>query len=544
MAEKLLRLKSPKAKTAKKTIVVSDGGHVVIVGTYRTGQLDWIKKNGIYNYPVDEEECSKEKGSTMGKGGDLSALGESVKELWLYANVKAERYCFTAEFIGIQSRDEFLAANPTYRELGPSTHSHTRYMVFKTTFLDYGPKLEGTKVFARVRDFAGGRGRSRPIAGAIQRFHDDGEFGLLAAYLPTEVSRLPQERLRVCEAAVQLDFLECLGEREDSAALFCNKFVSEDVHIELGDSLGLCESWSPPTVIVSDGPYGLGSYPGDPATPEGLEEFYRPFLMKWYERALPSATLWFWNSEQGWANCHRMIENCGWEFRNCHIWNKGMSHVAGNCNTKTIRKYPVVTEVCAQYVRKNYLCSCGVNYRLKEWMRAEWQRTQLPFRLTNVACGVKDAATRKYFATDHLWYFPPAEAFVRIAAYANEHGAVEGRPYFTKPNGGAFSANEWELMRAKFHCEIGVSNVWNLPAVRGGERLKAGSSCLHMNQKPLQLLELIIRSSSDPGDVVWEPFGGLCSASVAALRTGRKAFASEINPHFFTTAKERIRYER
>ena len=30
----------------------------------------------------------------------------------------------------------------------------------------------------------------------------------------------------------------------------------------------------------------------------------------------------------------------------------------------------------------------------------------------------------KHFASDHLWYSPPSEAFVRIAAYANE--SVEG----------------------------------------------------------------------------------------------------------------------
>ena len=99
-------------------------------------------------------------------------------------------------------------------------------------------------------------------------------------------------------------------------------------------------------------------------------------------------------------------------------------------------------------------------------------------------------------------------------------------------------------MRAKFHCEIGVSNVWHQPAVRGKERIKKGSSCLHMNQKPLVILEQLIRSSSDEGDVVWEPFGGLCSASVAAIRTGRIAFAAELNEEYCKSAKRRIDDER
>ena len=61
-----------------------------------------------------------------------------------------------------------------------------------------------------------------------------------------------------------------------------------------------------------------------------------------------------------------------------------------------------------------------------------------------------------------------------------------------------------------------------------------------MNQKPLRLLERIILASSDPGDVVWEPFGGLCSVAIAAVNTGRKCHSAEILPDYFSTARERL----
>jgi site-specific DNA-methyltransferase (adenine-specific) len=41
--------------------------------------------------------------------------------------------------------------------------------------------------------------------------------------------------------------------------------------------------------------------------------------------------------------------------------------------------------------------------------------------------------------------------------------------------------------------------------------------------------------------VVWEPFGGLCSASVAAVRLGRRAFTAETDPAFADLAAERLR---
>ena len=300
-------------------------------------------------------------------------------------------------------------------------------------------------------------------------------------------------------------------------------------------------SWPTPTVIISDGPYGLGSFPGDPPSPEGLATWYEPHVKAWHDHALPSATLWFWNSEQGWANCHTMIESCGWEFRNCHIWDKGIAHVAGNCNTKTIRKYPVVTEVCVQYTRRNTLPSLGEPMCLREWLRAEWARSGLPFSQTNQACGVKNAATRKYFTRDNLWYFPPSEAFAQLSSYANTFGKSSGRPYFSLDGKRPLTEHEWGAMRAKFQCDLGVSNVWREPAVRGKERLKKEGACLHMNQKPLKLIERLIKASSDAGDNIWEPFGGLCSASLAAKQLGRNAYAAEINPVYYTSALKRIK---
>jgi site-specific DNA-methyltransferase (adenine-specific) len=49
-----------------------------------------------------------------------------------------------------------------------------------------------------------------------------------------------------------------------------------------------------------------------------------------------------------------------------------------------------------------------------------------------------------------------------------------------------------------------------------------------------------ILASTDPGDVVWEPFGGLCSASIAALQVGRRAYAAELNADYFKVAVKRL----
>lgn len=337
-----------------------------------------------------------------------------------------------------------------------------------------------------------------------------------------EAATAPVRRFREKEA----DSLERLG-----------------VRLDFGNALDLYKEWDRPAVILSDGPYGLGSYPGDPPTPEALGDEYRPHIEAWSEFALPSTTLWFWNSELGWATVHPLLAEHGWSYRSCHVWDKGIGHVAGNANSRTLRKFPVVTEVCVQYVRTNKLRVGGDGplLPLKDWLRAEWQRSGLPLSRTNKACGVRNAATRKYFTQCHLWYFPPAEAFSRFSAYANRYGDSNGRPYFSADGTRPITGEEWEAMRAKFNCLFGINNVWREPPVRGAERIKNGSKSLHMNQKPLRLVERTIRASSDPGDVVWEPFGGMATGAVAMLRTDRRGYAAEINSSFFKLAAERLR---
>jgi hypothetical protein len=318
--------------------------------------------------------------------------------------------------------------------------------------------------------------------------------------------------------------------------------VSHRVNIFLGDAIDCYSSWPAPTVIVSDGPYGLSLFPGDPPTADGLPEWYAPHIAAWSNAALPSTTLWFWSTEIGWALMHPVLALHGWQYRALHIWDKGVGHIAGNVNSKTIRGFPISTEVCAQYVFEAKLTSVdGERVPLRQWLRREWQRSGLPLDRTNEACGLKNAATRKYFTQDHLWYFPPPEMMERLAAYANQHGDQAGRPYFSLDGHSSVTAGEWTAMRAKWHHVHGITNVWTEPAVRGAERVKnAKAKSAHANQKPLSLIERIILASSDVGDVVWEPFGGLCSAGVAALWTDRLAYCAEINAVFHAAAQARL----
>jgi DNA modification methylase len=325
-------------------------------------------------------------------------------------------------------------------------------------------------------------------------------------------------------------------------------------HLHDGDALEAYPEWPTPDCIMVDGPYGVGGFFGDPRTPESLAEMYRPHIKQWTMAAKLSTTLWFWGTEIGWATVHPVLAEHGWEYVQAVHWDKGVGHVAGNVNGKTIRRFPIVNEIVVFYTRRMEFPTPDGMMPAKVWLLSEWKRSGLPAKRANEACGVKDAATRKYFDQGWLWYPPPSDVMQKLVDYANEHGKPEGRPYYSISGGKPVTGEEWEKVRYTWTHVHGITNVWQHPALRNSERLKsegrrhaprvynptAGVASAHLNQKPLEFMRRILTACTQPGDVLWEPFGGLCSASVAAIALDRRPWAAEIDPHFQGMARDRL----
>lgn len=63
---------------------------------------------------------------------------------------------------------------------------------------------------------------------------------------------------------------------------------------------------------------------------------------------------------------------------------------------------------------------------------------------------------------------------------------------------------------------------------------------LHPTQKPVAACEYFIKTYTDKGDVVFDPFMGSGSIGVAALNLGRYFVGTELDPRIFASAKRRI----
>jgi len=79
--------------------------------------------------------------------------------------------------------------------------------------------------------------------------------------------------------------------------------------------------------------------------------------------------------------------------------------------------------------------------------------------------------------------------------------------------------------------DLGVPDIISVPRIRGG----------YPAEKPAEVAEVLIRQSSEPGDVVADPFMGSGSVGVAAARLGRRFLGNDLNPEAVRIAAQRLR---
>lgn len=87
--------------------------------------------------------------------------------------------------------------------------------------------------------------------------------------------------------------------------------------------------------------------------------------------------------------------------------------------------------------------------------------------------------------------------------------------------------------------EAGNGDAWPCDVVTYGR--DAGG--FHPTQKPVDLLRYLIRTYSNPGELVLDPYSGSGSTAIACIREEREFVGSELDPGYYEKAAERIRQE-
>ncbi len=81
---------------------------------------------------------------------------------------------------------------------------------------------------------------------------------------------------------------------------------------------------------------------------------------------------------------------------------------------------------------------------------------------------------------------------------------------------------------------------WALPICTGAERLKVDGLKVHATQKPEALLYRVLLASSNPGDIILDPFFGTGTTGAVARRLGRRYIGIERESAYIEAAQARI----
>ncbi len=144
---------------------------------------------------------------------------------------------------------------------------------------------------------------------------------------------------------------------------------------------------------------------------------------------------------------------------------------------------------------------------------------------------------RNQFKNEVIWHYGLGGSSNRM--YSKKHDVVllytkSKEYYFDKPQIKATS----NMLKGKMK---GISDTWiDIPALNNMAKERTG----YPTQKPLKLLERIIKASSNEGDIVFDPFCGCATTLVAADRLERQWIGIDISYKAVELVTERVKQDQ
>lgn len=247
------------------------------------------------------------------------------------------------------------------------------------------------------------------------------------------------------------------------------------------------------------------------------EKDYIEWCERWIKElsrvAKSNSSFWLFGYVKMLSQILPIAEKYGFIFRQQIIIDKGMRSISGR-KTSTYRMFPTTTESIFFFVKDN-------RPNIKKFLKARQKELGLSAKEINDKLKVKTnggGMWSLYTGENILAQIPTKEMWERlqkILKFKMDYSEVN----FT------------------FNPQVGFSDVWRDIDFYEEDRK-------HPTQKPLKLIERLIRASSNVGDVVLDPFLGSGTTAVAAIKLGRKFIGIEIDKKYCKYAKNRLEVEK
>jgi site-specific DNA-methyltransferase (adenine-specific) len=291
-------------------------------------------------------------------------------------------------------------------------------------------------------------------------------------------------------------------------------------------------------LVLIDPPYNIGKDKWDKW--KSVEDYvvFMGKVFKEIERVLKSngSFYFFHNDFLQIVKLQTYIENnTNFIFRNLLIWNKrfdGASNkgfLDGFCEVNGLRNYQKMAEYCLFYTFQDGAGSSKIksdvnNFsELRKYSKELQKYLGLSLKKINEIMGSRRAEHFFYHSTTQ-WELCTKEVYELLIEKFNIDKWDKFKEY-------EILHQEYEKERYAFNNQKTHHSVMNYEIAK-----KQG----HLTPKPVDLLEYLIKTSSNENNVVLDCFMGSGSTGAACMNTNRKFIGIEINEKYFEIAKKRI----
>jgi modification methylase len=140
-----------------------------------------------------------------------------------------------------------------------------------------------------------------------------------------------------------------------------------------------------------------------------------------------------------------------------------------------------------------------------------------------------------WILNDVIWLKTNPMPNFRGVRFTNAH---ETLIWAQKKQGAKYTFNHQEMK--SLNDDLQMRSDWVIPLATGPERIKVNGEKAHATQKPEGLLYRVILSSSNPGDVVLDPFFGSGTTGAVAKKLHRNWVGIERDIKYISMAQNRI----
>ena len=312
-----------------------------------------------------------------------------------------------------------------------------------------------------------------------------------------------------------------------------NVDLNKEINLIQGDCLEKMKEIPDKSInlVLIDPPYNINKADWDKwKTTDAYIEFMGQVFLECQRVLKDNGSFYFFHNDflqivelQNWIN-----KNTKFKFKQLLVWNKRFKEAKnkgfldGFCEVKNLRNYQQMAEYCLFYTFQD---ETGLN-NFKS-LRKYFRDIQLEIGLNKkqIIEKVGQKADHCFRHSSSQWDLPTKETYNEIIDVFNIDKYEGFRAYEEL-------RQEYESLRYTFNNQKLHHSVMNY---------EVASKQGHITPKNTDLLEYIIKTSSNKGDVVLDCFMGSGSTGIACINTNRKFIGIEKDEKYFEIACNRIK---